>query len=62
MNIARKQIPAGTKVYTTLARCCQHQQRRPSGVQAVLDVTTGQSVGFAALPAKADGVEIIWVK
>lgn len=59
MNIITKTIPEGTKVYSTLARCCHYQMRRPPGVQAVLP-KEGKPGGFAALPAKQDGVDVVW--
>lgn len=59
MNITNKTIPAGTKLYTTLARCCHYQMRRPSGVQAVIG-QDGKFAGFAALPAKQDGMDVVW--
>ena len=59
MNITTKTVPAGTKLYTTLARCCLYQMRRPSGVQAVIG-QDGKLAGFAALPAKQDGFIVSW--
>ncbi len=44
-----KTIPAGTKVYKTLAACCRYQHRLPAGVQPVFDIVTRESAGFAAL-------------
>lgn len=59
MTITPKTIPEGTKLYTTLARCCHYQMRRPSGVQAVTG-QDGKFAGFAALPEKQDGVTVLW--
>ena len=55
-----KQIPANTKIYSTLARCCKYQSVLPSYVQSVFDSKTKKPTGFSALPEKVEGAYIYW--
>lgn len=59
MATITKQIPALTKVYSTLAACCRFQHTLPGGAQPVFDATMAP-VGFARLPEKIDGVYVTW--
>jgi len=60
MGSIPKPVPKGTKLYTTLARCCRYQYRRPNGVQPVHS-KEGDFAGWASLPQKIDGVYIYWI-
>lgn len=61
MRTITKTIPAGTKVYGTLERCCRYQQVLPGYAQPVFDPETEKAVGFAALPEKLEGTFIRWI-
>lgn len=60
MKVIKQQIPQGTKVYSTFARCCRYAQRLPSGVQPVSNAN-GEHIGFAALAEKQGADYVSWV-
>lgn len=59
MQTTTKQVPAGTKVYKTLANACRHQGARPCGIQQVK--AGSEFAGFARLPEKIGGAYVSWV-
>lgn len=61
MRTITKTIPAGTKVYGTLEKCCRYQQVLPGYAQPVFDRETDKATGFAALPEKQEGWLIHWI-
>jgi hypothetical protein len=62
MKTTIQSIPLGTKVYSTLANCCRHQNTLPGGAQPVFSADTKKPLGFAKLPEKVDGAHIYWTK
>lgn len=71
MTTTIKTIPAGTKIYASLANCCRHQSVRPGGVQPVFNAADiasqnhmlqARAIGFAALPEREAGVYITWTR
>jgi len=65
MSLLTKTIPAKTKIYSTLNRCCTYAQKRPGAVQPIFKPYKIDNkyplLGWAFLPERIDGVYIFWV-
>jgi hypothetical protein len=55
-------VPAGTKIYQTMARACKYTGTRPCGIEPVSvdEGFTHGVAGWAALPSRENGVPIHW--